>query len=81
MRCWDKAQESSNAWNNAGTGHRPLCELNYTPEKATQHRYFEALQVIPSSISPGIVGLSRDKGAIRDPRRSFIRCPISFVRV
>ncbi|MFW6773474.1 malate:quinone oxidoreductase [Nocardioides sp. CPCC 205120] len=28
------AQESSDAWNNAGTGHSALCELNYTPEKA-----------------------------------------------
>ena len=28
------AQESSNAWNNAGTGHAALCELNYTPQKA-----------------------------------------------
>jgi malate dehydrogenase (quinone) len=27
------AQESSNAWNNAGTGHAALCELNYTPER------------------------------------------------
>jgi malate dehydrogenase (quinone) len=27
------AQESSNPWNNAGTGHAALCELNYTPEK------------------------------------------------
>ncbi|WP_070120061.1 malate:quinone oxidoreductase [Bacillus marinisedimentorum] len=27
------AQESSNEWNNAGTGHSALCELNYTPEK------------------------------------------------
>lgn len=25
--------ESSNEWNNAGTGHSALCELNYTPEK------------------------------------------------
>lgn len=25
------AEESSNAWNNAGTGHAALCELNYTP--------------------------------------------------
>jgi len=31
----DKAgEESSNEWNNAGTGHAALCELNYTPEKA-----------------------------------------------
>src|ERR1700758_2523694 len=28
------AQESSNAWNNAGTGHVALMELNYTPEKS-----------------------------------------------
>ncbi|MDR6879958.1 malate dehydrogenase (quinone) [Bacillus sp. 3255] len=31
----DKAgEESSNEWNNAGTGHAALCELNYTEEKA-----------------------------------------------
>jgi malate dehydrogenase (quinone) len=29
----DVAQESSGPWNNAGTGHSALCELNYTPEK------------------------------------------------
>lgn len=27
------AGESSEAWNNAGTGHSALCELNYTPEQ------------------------------------------------
>jgi malate dehydrogenase (quinone) len=27
------AAESSDAWNNAGTGHSAFCELNYTPEK------------------------------------------------
>ena len=27
------ALESSSPWNNAGTGHSALCELNYTPEK------------------------------------------------
>ena len=26
------ASESSDPWNNAGTGHSALCELNYTPE-------------------------------------------------
>ncbi|UOQ46979.1 malate:quinone oxidoreductase [Gracilibacillus caseinilyticus] len=31
----DKAgDESSNEWNNAGTGHSALCELNYTKENA-----------------------------------------------
>lgn len=28
------AQESSNGWNNAGTGHSALMELNYTPQNA-----------------------------------------------
>lgn len=28
------AQESSNGWNNAGTGHSGFAELNYTPENA-----------------------------------------------
>ncbi len=28
----DVALESSNAWNNAGTGHAALCELNYMPQ-------------------------------------------------
>ena len=32
-RLGDVARESSGPWNNAGTGHAALCELNYTPEK------------------------------------------------
>ncbi len=28
------AAESSDAWNNAGTGHSAFCELNYTPQNA-----------------------------------------------
>ena len=31
-RLGDVAEESSNPWNNAGTGHAALCELNYMPE-------------------------------------------------
>lgn len=27
------AAEGSNAWNNAGTGHSALCEMNYTPQQ------------------------------------------------
>ncbi|TLD96531.1 malate dehydrogenase (quinone) [Helicobacter jaachi] len=30
----DVALESSMVWNNAGTGHQALCELNYTPQRA-----------------------------------------------
>ena len=33
-RLSDVAEESSHAFNNAGTGHAALCELNYTPEAA-----------------------------------------------
>ena len=29
----DCAQESSNGWNNAGTGHAGYCELYFTPER------------------------------------------------
>jgi malate dehydrogenase (quinone) len=32
-RFGDMALESSNPWNNAGTGHAALCELNYTPQR------------------------------------------------
>src|SRR4051812_23330816 len=31
-RLKEVAGESSDAWNNAGTGHSAFCELNYTPE-------------------------------------------------
>ncbi|OIU86774.1 malate:quinone oxidoreductase [Microbacterium sp. AR7-10] len=31
-RLGDVAEESSNPWNNAGTGHAALCELNYMPQ-------------------------------------------------
>ncbi|CAH0131452.1 MULTISPECIES: malate:quinone oxidoreductase [Peribacillus] len=30
----NSGEESSNEWNNAGTGHSALCELNYTSEKS-----------------------------------------------
>lgn len=32
-RLSETALESSNPWNNAGTGHAALCELNYTPQR------------------------------------------------
>ena len=31
-RLEEVAAESSDAWNNAGTGHAALCELNYMPD-------------------------------------------------
>ena len=32
------SQESSNGWNNAGTGHAGICELSYTPDRGTGWR-------------------------------------------
>tara|TARA_B100000674_G_scaffold13679_1_gene10063 strand:- start:6560 stop:8074 length:1515 start_codon:yes stop_codon:yes gene_type:complete len=32
------ARESSNGWNNAGTGHAGICELSYTPDRGEDGR-------------------------------------------
>jgi malate dehydrogenase (quinone) len=78
-----EAQESSNAWNNAGTGHAALCELNYTPEQADGGiDISKALQVNTEfDLSRQLWSYLVKKGAIRDPQ-SFIH-PVphfSFVR-
>src|SRR5690606_3793529 len=39
------AAESSDAWNNAGTGHSAFCELNYTPEKNGKVDITKALNI------------------------------------
>ena len=77
------AQESSNAWNNAGTGHAALCELNYTPEKSDGSiDISKALQVNTEfDLSRQFWAYLVKKGAIKDPQ-SFIH-PVphcSFVR-
>src|SRR5246127_390304 len=78
-----EAQESSNAWNNAGTGHAALCELNYTPEKSDGSvEISKALQVNTEfDLSRQLWAYLVKKGAIQDPQ-SFIH-PVphfSFVR-
>jgi malate dehydrogenase (quinone) len=40
--------ESSDAWNNAGTGHAAFCELNYTPEKNGAVDVSKALKISES---------------------------------
>src|ERR1700740_2012532 len=77
------AQESSNAWNNAGTGHAALCELNYTPQQSDGSiDISKALQVNTEfDLSRQFWAYLVKKGAIRDPQ-SFIH-PVphfSFVR-
>src|ERR1700677_5063628 len=78
-----EAQESSNAWNNAGTGHAALCELNYTPQNSDGRiDISKALQVNTEfDLSRQLWAYLVTKGAIRDPQ-SFIH-PVphfSFVR-
>jgi malate dehydrogenase (quinone) len=60
--------ESSNAWNNAGTGHAALCELNYMPddpsgnlpsaEKAISinQQFQESREFWASLVSEGVLG-------------------------
>src|ERR1700753_3115980 len=68
-----EAQESSNAWNNAGTGHAALCELNYTPQKSDGNiDISKALQVNTEfDLSRQLWAYLVKKGAIKNPQ-SFI---------
>src|SRR4029434_2644398 len=68
-----EAQESSNAWNNAGTGHAALCELNYTPQKSDGSiDISKALEVnVEFDLSRQLWSYLVKKDAIADPR-SFI---------
>ena len=69
----DAALESSNAWNNAGTGHAALCELNYTPMHADGSiDIAKALEVnVEFDLSRQLWAYLIRKGAIASPD-SFI---------
>jgi malate dehydrogenase (quinone) len=78
-----EAQESSNAWNNAGTGHAALCELNYTPERADGSiDISKALQVNTEfDLSRELWAYLVTAGAIKDPQSFLHPVPhMSFVR-
>ena len=78
-----EAQESSNAWNNAGTGHAALCELNYTPEKSDGSiDISKALEVNTEfDLSRQVWAYLVKHGAIKDPRSFIHPVPhMSFVR-
>lgn len=78
-----EAQESSNAWNNAGTGHAALCELNYTPERADGTiDISQALQVNTEfDLSRQLWAYLVTTGAITDPQSFLHPVPhMSFVR-
>jgi malate dehydrogenase (quinone) len=77
------AQESSNAWNNAGTGHAALCELNYTPQEANGSiDISKALQVNTEfDLSRQFWAYLTSKGAINNPQSFIHPVPhVSFVR-
>ena len=69
----DCGLESSEAWNNAGTGHAANCEMNYTPERPEGSiDISKALQVnVEFDLSRQLWSYLVRKGAIADPR-SFI---------
>jgi malate dehydrogenase (quinone) len=78
----DCAQESSEAWNNAGTGHAANCELNYTPQRPDGSvDISRALEVNTEfDISRQLWSYLVSKGAIPDPRAFLEPCPhMSFV--
>lgn len=66
--------ESSDAWNNAGTGHAALCELNYTPEKADGFiETAKAVNIMEQfEVSKQFWSYLVNSGQIKDPK-SFIR--------
>jgi malate dehydrogenase (quinone) len=66
--------ESSDAWNNAGTGHSAFCELNYTPQKAGGDiDISKAVKICQDyEVSREFWAYLVEKGYISDPP-SFIR--------
>ncbi|RZJ71177.1 malate:quinone oxidoreductase [Flavobacterium sp.] len=68
------AAESSDAWNNAGTGHSAFCELNYTPEdKEGNIDISKAIKIAESfEVSRQFWSFLIEKGLIENPE-NFIR--------
>jgi malate dehydrogenase (quinone) len=62
--------ESSDSWNNAGTGHAANCEMNYTPERADGSiDISKALQInVEFDLSRQLWSYIVKKGSIKDPR-------------
>ena len=76
------AIESSNPWNNAGTGHAGLCELNYTPDsKDGTIDIKKAVLINTSSKSRSSSGPTADREGFGSPRDFINPVPhLSFVR-
>lgn len=77
------AIESSNPWNNAGTGHAGLCEMNYTPQAADGSVCISKAVQINSQfeVSKQFWAHLVDQGALGDPSQFINPVPhMSFVR-
>lgn len=81
-RLGDLALESSNPWNNAGTGHSALCELNYTPQKADGSIDITSAVKVNEQfqVSRQFWAHLVDTGALPDPKAFIAATPhMSFV--
>ena len=78
----DVALESSNGWNNAGTGHSALAELNYTPEDSAGRVQIDRAIGINESfqISRQFWSHQLQAGVLKEPRAFINSTPhMSFV--
>ncbi|MEK2608437.1 malate dehydrogenase (quinone) [Pseudomonas shirazensis] len=75
------AEESSNGWNNAGTGHSALAELNYTPEKDGKIDITKAVEINESfQITRQFLAWQVKNGVLKNPRSFINSTPhMSFV--
>ena len=76
------AQESSNGWNNAGTGHSALAELNYTPEDDKGNvQIAKAVEINEAfQISRQFWAWQVQQGVLKNPRSFINSTPhMSFV--
>lgn len=76
------AAESSQAWNNAGTGHAALCELNYTPQLADGSVAIDKAVAINEQFQASLALWSTlaERGLLGDPREFLNTVPhMSFV--
>ncbi|WP_040262708.1 malate dehydrogenase (quinone) [Pseudomonas massiliensis] len=76
------AEESSNGWNNAGTGHSALAELNYTPQDKTgKVDISKAVEINESfQISRQFWSWQVRNGVLKNPRSFINSTPhMSFV--
>lgn len=74
--------ESSDSWNNAGTGHAANCELNYTPQRPDGSIDISAALKVNTEfdLSRQLWSYLVSTGAIADPGAFIHACPhLSFV--